>query len=50
VAAKVGGSKPSLLARSERVRNDRFEAATGWAPAHPSAREAWAAIVAEVGP
>jgi nucleoside-diphosphate-sugar epimerase len=50
VAARVGGSKTSLLARSERVRNDRFEAATGWAPAYPSAREAWAAIVAEVGP
>jgi nucleoside-diphosphate-sugar epimerase len=50
VAAKLGGSKTSLLARSERVRNARFKEATGWAPQHPSAREAWAAIVREVGP
>jgi nucleoside-diphosphate-sugar epimerase len=48
VAAKVGGAKTSLLARSNRVRNDRFEEATGWAPRLPSAREAWAAIVAEL--
>jgi nucleoside-diphosphate-sugar epimerase len=50
VATKLGGSKTSLLARSERVRNTRFKEATGWAPQHPSAREAWAAIVREVGP
>lgn len=50
VAAKVGGSRTALLARSERVSNARFKAATGWSPRYPSAREAWAAIVAEVGP
>lgn len=49
VAAKVGGSKTALLARSQRVRNDRFKAATGWSPASPSAREAWAKIVREAG-
>jgi 2-alkyl-3-oxoalkanoate reductase len=49
VAAKVGGSKTSLLARSQRVRNDRFKAATGWAPRSPSARETWAKVVREVG-
>ena len=49
VASKLGGSKTSLLARSERVRNTRFKEATGWAPGSPSAREAWAKIVAEVG-
>jgi nucleoside-diphosphate-sugar epimerase len=48
VAAKLGGSKASLLARSERVRNTRFKEATGWTPAHPSAREAWRAIVEEL--
>ena len=47
-ASKVGGSKTSLLARSERVRNGRFRAATGWSPASPSAREAWVKIVAEL--
>jgi nucleoside-diphosphate-sugar epimerase len=49
VAARVGGSKTALLARSQRVRNDRFKAATGWSPAAPSAREAWAKIVREAG-
>lgn len=49
MAAKVGGSKTALLARSQRVRNDRFKAATGWSPASTSAREAWAKIVREAG-
>ena len=49
VAAKVGGSKTALLARSERVRNTRFRKATGWAPRSPSAREAWVKIVGELG-
>jgi nucleoside-diphosphate-sugar epimerase len=49
IAAKVGGAKTALLARSQRVRNDRFRAATGWAPERRSAREAWAAIVREIG-
>jgi nucleoside-diphosphate-sugar epimerase len=45
IAAKVGGSKTSLLARSQRVSNDRFREATGWRPAYRSAREAWPMIV-----
>lgn len=31
-----------VLARSQRVDNGAFKAATGWAPRYPSAREAWA--------
>ncbi|HVF33537.1 MAG TPA: NAD(P)H-binding protein [Acidimicrobiales bacterium] len=48
VASKVGGSKTALLARSERVRNRRFQAAAGWSPACASAREAWAKVVREL--
>ena len=48
VASKVGGAKTALLARSQRVRNARFREATGWAPASPSAREAWRKIVGEI--
>ena len=48
VLSKLGGAKTALLARSERVRNARFRQATGWAPASPSAREAWRKIVAEL--
>lgn len=49
LAAKLGGSKTSLLARSERVRNTRFKEATAWAPEHRSAREMWAAVVPQAG-
>lgn len=48
LVSKLGGSKTSLLARSERVRNRRFREATGWVPASPSARETWKKIVAEL--
>jgi nucleoside-diphosphate-sugar epimerase len=34
------------LLRSQRVSNRRFRDATGWAPAYPSAREGWPAVVA----
>lgn len=38
----VAGSGPtSYILRSQRVSNARFKAATGWAPAFPSAREGW---------
>ena len=48
-AAKVGGSKTALLARSQRVSNAKFKQATGWAPEYPSVREAWSEIVAASG-
>lgn len=44
--AKAGGSKTALLARSQRISNRRFKAATGWAPATRSVVEGWAAAVA----
>ena len=46
VARKLGGSKTELLARSQRVSNERFKKATGWAPEYPSAREGWPVVVA----
>jgi nucleoside-diphosphate-sugar epimerase len=46
VARKLGGSKTELLARSQRVSNERFKKETGWAPEYPSAREGWPAVVA----
>lgn len=36
-------SSAKLLMRSLRVSNQRFKAATGWAPAHPSIRGSWPA-------
>jgi nucleoside-diphosphate-sugar epimerase len=46
VARKVGGSKTELLARSQRVSNERFKKETGWAPEYLCAREGWPAVVA----
>ena len=37
-----------LLARSQRVSNERFKKETGWAPRYPSAREGWPAVVAAI--
>ena len=48
VARKVGGSKTEMLARSQRVSNERFKKETGWAPRYPSAREGWPAVVAAI--
>ena len=48
VARKVGGSKTELLARSQRVSNERFKKETGWAPGYPSAREGWPVVVAAI--
>lgn len=42
----VAGSSSAALARSHRIANGRFKAATGWAPAYPSAREGWQATAA----
>jgi nucleoside-diphosphate-sugar epimerase len=44
---RIGAGKTAAAtARSQRIRNDRFKAATGWAPRYPSAREGWAATAA----
>jgi nucleoside-diphosphate-sugar epimerase len=48
VARKVGGSKTEMLARSQRVSNERFKKETGWAPDYPNAREGWPAVVAAI--
>jgi nucleoside-diphosphate-sugar epimerase len=48
IAAKVGGSKTEMLARSQRVSNERFKKETGWAPRYVSAREGWPAVLAEM--
>ncbi|HSU14791.1 NAD(P)-dependent oxidoreductase [Longimicrobium sp.] len=37
----AGGREAGFLARSQRVSNARFRAATGWAPAVRDAREGW---------
>jgi nucleoside-diphosphate-sugar epimerase len=42
------GHRLDSLMRSMRVSNRRFREVSGWAPAHPSAREAWAATVAQL--
>ena len=47
-ALKLGGSKPSLLMRSQRMRNTRFKEATGWAPSFRSGRETWAEVAASL--
>jgi hypothetical protein len=39
----------NYAARSQRVSNKRFQGATGWRPRHPTAREGWPAVVAEMG-
>jgi nucleoside-diphosphate-sugar epimerase len=48
IARKVGGSKTELLARSQRVSNERFKKETAWAPEYPSARQGWPAVVAAI--
>jgi nucleoside-diphosphate-sugar epimerase len=37
----AGGREALFMARSQRVSNRRFRAATGWAPRVPDAREGW---------
>lgn len=37
-----------LQARSQRVSNRRLRDVTGWRPTHPSRREGWAAVLAEI--
>ena len=42
---RVLGSLGELLARSQRISNHRLRKATGWAPAYPSMREGWRAVL-----
>jgi nucleoside-diphosphate-sugar epimerase len=42
---RVFGSLGELLARSQRISNRRLRKATGWAPAYPSMREGWRAVL-----
>ena len=44
--ARLGGSKASVLVRSQRVSNGAFVEATGWKPAQRSVREGWPVVVA----
>jgi nucleoside-diphosphate-sugar epimerase len=46
-AALLGGSKTAHLARSTRVSNGRFRAASGWVPAYPIPAPGWAQVVAQ---
>ena len=43
--AKLGGSTVELLSRSQRVSNRKLRDHSDWAPATPSARDAWPALV-----
>lgn len=44
----IGGSTMRLIARSQRISNTKFREAAKWAPAYPSARDAWPAILAQL--
>ena len=46
--AKIGGASGGMLARSQRIANGRFKAATGWAPRFPDARIGWVSVAAEL--
>ncbi|HEX4681415.1 MAG TPA: NAD(P)-dependent oxidoreductase [Gemmatimonadaceae bacterium] len=41
----LGGSTIALLSRSQRIANAKFRDVTGWRPATPSMRDAWADLV-----
>lgn len=46
--APLFGSVGRAMARSLRLRNDRFKAATGWSPRWKSAAEAWPAVLTQM--
>jgi nucleoside-diphosphate-sugar epimerase len=46
LVARLGGAKTEAVARSHRVANAAFKAATGWVPTVPSARQGWPPIIA----
>jgi nucleoside-diphosphate-sugar epimerase len=45
-AVALGGKKADILRRSQRVNNQAFRAATGWAPRYASVRQGWPAVAA----
>jgi nucleoside-diphosphate-sugar epimerase len=47
--ALLFGDRMAALTRSLRVSNRRLTSASGWAPAHPSAREGWIATAEALG-
>jgi 2-alkyl-3-oxoalkanoate reductase len=44
----VGGGPAKYILSSQRVSNERFKKATGWAPKYRSAREGWQQIAVEL--
>ncbi|HEX3824825.1 MAG TPA: NAD(P)-dependent oxidoreductase [Mycobacteriales bacterium] len=44
--ARLGGTKAQTMARSQRLSNAAFKAATGWSPTMTSAHRGWPAILA----
>ncbi len=46
--ARLGGSKASVLVRSQRVSNGAFVDATGWKPVQRSVREGWPVVLSAV--
>ncbi len=49
VLRAMAGRAASGLVASQRVSNQRFRAAAGWAPDHPSARAGWSQVAAARG-
>jgi nucleoside-diphosphate-sugar epimerase len=47
--AKAGGRRAEPLTRSQRVSNRKLKDATGWTPTYPCMRQAWPAIIRELG-
>jgi nucleoside-diphosphate-sugar epimerase len=47
--ARLAGAKAAPMARSQRVSNRRFRAATGWEPAYPDQWSGWAQVVDAAG-
>lgn len=43
----LGGSTVALLARSQRISNQKLREATGWRPARPTVRDAWTELVGQ---
>jgi len=49
VVRLVAGSAGRALSASQRISNQRFREASGWAPAYRNAREGWVAVAATRG-
>jgi len=46
LARLITGKTATTAGRSQRVRNDRFKYASGWAPRYTTARDGWVAAAA----